>query len=259
MEAIHKDTGMVKGIEILHFPEAEIMKMKGDSASFAAMGPLSVLHFKDYNRFVLQLNDWKYPLLHRLPIKTLDMNDNMRSYMLPALNGFNFKLSINNISGMDAIANFEEILKTNSGFGGMKHEKSPDDKLKRAEAKNKSMGFMEAVSQTIKNAMESVKTKGKTMKDGTKNINSTKRPMDIKSIKNKNFRKSAHAHLKKDMFVAGEKETMEFMNKRRDNPNMRERRELKDMEKTSDSIAPAHFIFKEDIEEAILNNKDIIC
>jgi len=253
-----KETGTVKGLEILYFEEAEVQKTKGNAVSFAASGPLSVLYFKDYDRFVLQLNDWKYPLLHRLPITTTSE----RCYTLPALNGFEFKLKINSMMSKDALKNLETILMNNSRFAmkqqvGMmtKAEKSPDDKLMRHKGKDTSM--MDKVTETAKNIMENIKAKTETMKMGTKHIDSTKKRTYLKDIKNKNFKKTAHPTFKKDFFDTHHKMTMDFMNKRKENPNMNHVMDFSDMKKTSENKAPTHFIFKEDLEEFILNNKDI--
>jgi len=253
-----KETGTVKGIEVLFFEEAEVQKCKGDATSFAAIGPLSVLYFKDYDRFVIQLNDWKYPLLRRLPITT----SSDRCYNLPGLHGFEFKLKINSMPSQDALKNFETILMNNSRFAMKqqdsmmtKAEKSPDDKLMRHKGKETSM--MEKVTETAKHIIDSIKAKTETLKHGTKHIDSTKKRTHLKDIKNKDFKKTAHSTFKKDFFETHQKMTMEFLNKRKENPNMSHAMEFNDLKKTSENKAPAHFIFKEDLEEFILNNKDI--
>jgi len=248
MEAFHKLPNSIKGVEVLHFPEAEILKMKGDHNSFGAVGPLDVLYFKDYHRFVLQLNDWKYPLLNRLTIKPLESSGMDRTYSLPSSSG-HFQLKINNIPSEDVLKNFESIILK-------KAEKSPDDKLSRYV--EKTVTLKEQISETIKHAVDMVKGKAAALKEGGKQLMGTKQRQNLKSIKTKNFKKSAIASLKKDFFTAGEKETKEFLGLREGNPNMKGLKELKDLESTSETIAPAHYIIKEEIEDAILNSKDII-
>jgi hypothetical protein len=242
---------MIKGIEVLFFEEAEIQKMRGNKPIFAAVGPLSVLYFKDYNRFVLRLNDWRYPLMRRLNISGSD-----RNFALPGNNNATFNLRILGNPAQDTLKNFETILMNNSRFGGKTLEASPDDKLIRHKAKETSI--MDKVSETAKNIIHSLKAKTETVKTGTKHINSTKKRTHLKDIKNKDFKKTAHTTFKKDFFDSHEKMTMDFLNKRRDNPNLNHALGFNDLLKTSDAKAPTHYLFKEEIEESILNNKEIL-
>ena len=251
MESINKETGMIKGIEVLFFEEAEIQKMRGNKPLFAAVGPLSVLYFKDYNRFVLRLNDWRYPLMRRLNISGSD-----RNFALPGNNNATFNLRILGNPSQDTLKNFETILMNNSRFGGKALEASPDDKLVRHKAKETS--FMDKVSETAKNIIDSIKAKTETVKTGTKHITSTKKRTHLKDIKNKDFKKTAHTTFKKDFFESHEKMTLDFLNKRRENPNLNHALGFNDLLKTSDAKAPIHYLFKEEIEESILNNKEIL-
>jgi len=180
MESIHKDSGKIKGVEVLYFEEAELEKLKSNSTSFAAIGPLSVLYFKDYHRFVLQLNDWKYPLLRRLSIIASDtINPNSRSYVLPAPNGFSFVLRLDKTANPEAVNNFETILSKNSRFSldgeeTPKHvEMSPDDKLKRKPSKE--TGPKEIVSEIMKSLLEKVRVSSQTFQTKTKNLTSLKK------------------------------------------------------------------------------------
>jgi len=252
MEPIIKDSDRVKGLEVLFFEEAEVEKMKNNMTSFAAIGSLSVLYFKDYDRFVLQLNDWRYPLLRRLSISRGADN----SFLLPGLHGFSFRLRINKFASQDALKNFETILLNNSRMGGKMLETSPDDKLMRSRPKDTSI--MDKVTATAKNIMETIKTKTETLKTGTKGITSTKKRSNLKEIKNKNFKKTAHTTFKKDFFESNMKLTQDFLQRRRENPNLSSTRDFSDLRKVSDSNAPVEFIPRVEIEEAILNNKEIV-
>jgi len=252
MESICKESNsMIKGIEVLFFEEAEIQKMRGNKPIFAAMGPLSVLYFKDYNRFVLRLNDWRYPLMRRLNI-----SGGGTSFCLPGTNNATFNLRIMGKPSQDTLKNFETILMNNSRMGGKALETSPDDKLVRQKAKETSL--MDKVSETAKNIMDNIKAKTETIKTGTKNITSTKKRTHLKDIKNKNFKKTAHSTFKKDFFTTHEKMTQDFMCKRKENPNLTSSMNFNDLMKTSDNKAPTHYLFKEDIEESILCNKEIM-
>jgi len=262
MDYIFDHQDKVKGKEILFFQDAEIEKIKGNSTSFASIGTLSVLFFSDYNRYVLQLNDWRYPLLRRLPIIATDKNElTHRTYILPALNGFTFILKLNNIPNVQVLANFETILTNNSNFSyrGLempfrKIEASPDDKLSRHKPQETTSIF-NIISESVKAGVEKIKITAETLTQGTKNINSKKKMVLLKDIKNKNYKKNAHSTFKKDFFENHEKMTQDFLKMRRENINILQARNIEDMNKISPT--PEFFIAKEDIEEAILNNKDL--
>jgi len=250
MEPILSTSNTVKGVEVLFFDEAEVQKMKNNATSFAAMGALSVLYFKDYDRFVLQLNDWRYPLLRRLSVT----RGTDGSYLLPGLHGFSFRLRIHK-SSPDALKNFDTILLNSSRLGG-KIETSPDDKLTRSRPKDTTL--MTKITETAKNIIETIKTKTETFKTGTKHLTSTKKRSNLKDIKNRNFKKSAHTTFKKDFFESSGKRTQEFLARRRENPNLSHPMNFADLRKTNEGNAPVEFIPREEIEEVILNNKDIV-
>lgn len=263
MESIHKETGKVKGVEVLFFESAELEKVKSNSTSFAAVGSLSVLYFKDYHRFVLQLNDWKYPLLRRLvTIASDNLSPHNRSYVLPAPNGFSFILRINDPKTDEGIHNFETILHKNSRFsvegeGTPKHvEMSPDDKVNRHPLKK--TGSIEIITGIVKGLIDKVKITSKTHQTKTKNLSSTKNKVILKDIKNKDFRKDAHSTFKKGFFESYGQETLEFLQKRMENPNLYHDKGLEELHNTTEKSAPTLFIEKEDIEEAILKNKEMI-
>jgi len=262
MEAMLKDSHKVHGTEVLFFEDAEIEKTKFCQPSFASAGHLSVLYFKDYSRYVLQLNDWKYPLLRRLPIVCLDKNDmTMRTYTLPATNGFSYVMRIR-FPNTQSLANFENILCHNSNFAYKgeeapfrKCETSPDDGVHRI-SKEKT-GFLEMISGTVKAGMEKVKVKTETFKTGTKGLTSKKKMVNLKDIKNKNFKKNAHSSFKKDFFKTSEKMSDDFLRMRRENPNLTSTKNFEDLSKVSS--APTMYVARGDIENCILKNKDLAC
>ena len=263
MEPFQKEHDKVKGIEVLFFEQAELEKSKGNDKSFAASGPLSVLYFKDYNRFVLHLNDWRYPLMRRLPVSSEKSQGNSRSYEFPALNGFSYRLRINS-SGNSALSNFDNILSNFSNFSmkgtdllPRKLEASPDDKLFRHQ-KEKESAPGEKIMGVLKHGFEKVMHATESLKPSNKKLVQRKKKYDLKDIKNKNFRKEAKSTFKKDFFANGEKSSKEFYEKRRNNSNLSQNKDFKDLLKTTESNAPALYLWKVELEEAILNNKDLI-
>jgi len=173
------------------------------------------------------------------------------------LNGASYNLRILGNPSNDALKNFETILLNNSRFGGKALEKSPDDKLSRGKPSTSHTSLMEQVSHTAKNIIESIKTKTETIKTGTKHLTSKKERTYLKDIKNKNFKKTAHSTFKKDFFQSGEKSTQDFLSRRRDNYNLNHALDFSDLRKVN-SNAPVQYLLKEELEEAILNNKDVV-
>jgi hypothetical protein len=264
MEPILKDSEKIKGFEVLFFEEVELEKIKGNSTSFASMGTLSVLYFKEYSRFVLLLNDWKYPLLRRVPIISSSRTDNgSRTYILPSSNGFSFHLRLNKISSLPALSNFESILNHNSSFSFKgeetnlfkKIETSPDDKLVRH--LHKETGPKETITEMVKSGIEKIKSMTKTLTGKTKGLKSTKKRILLKDIKRRSFRKTAKTTLKKDFFMTNEKLTEEFLCRRKTNPFLTQSRDFESLKHVSESEVPIMFIRRDEIEEAILHNKDI--
>lgn len=260
MEPVQKLSGKVKGLEVLHFEDAEIQKIKNGLPSYAATGQLSVLYFKDFDRFFLRLNDWTYPLMRRMPLLGLDKSSvHCRRYSLPGPNGSVFNLAIDSCGSDQGFENLDAILQDCSKFSwkGQPHtgklDQSPDDKLTRH--LKKETGFKEMISESFKHSLQSIKNKIGTIKQGTKNMNSRKKMIDIKTIKNKNFRKEAKTTFSKDFFESGEKLSREFMKARSENLNLTLPKSYKEL--LSDSQAPALYFWKEELEEAILNYRDI--
>jgi len=252
MEPFHKEHDKVKGIEVLFFDQADIEKFKGKNTSFASSGPLSVLYFRDYNRFVLHLNDWKYPLMRRLPVSSEKSQGNSRIYEFPALNGFSYRLRINS-SGNSALSNFDNILSNFSNFSmkgtdllPRKLEASPDDKLFRHQ-KEKESAPGEKIMGVLKHGIEKVMHATESLKPANKKLLSRKKKYDLKEFKTKNFRKEAKSTFKKDFFSNGEKLSKEFYEKRRNNPNLSQNKDFKDLLKTTESNAPALYLWKVEV------------
>jgi hypothetical protein len=264
MEPILKDSEKIKGFEVLFFEDVELEKIKGNSTSFASMGTLSVLYFKEYSRFVLLLNDWKYPLLRRVPIISSSRTENgSRTYILPSSNGFSFQLRLHKISSLPALSNFETILNHNSSFSFKgeeinplkKIETSPDDKLVRH--LQKETGPKEMITEMVKSGIEKIKVITESFKSHTKGLKSTKKRMNLKDIKKRSFRKTAKPTIKKDFFTCNEKLTEEFLSRRKSNLFLTQSRDFESLKHFSEGDLPTMFIRREEIEEAILVNKDI--
>lgn len=153
-----KHSGSSKGLEILFFEDAELQKSKGGQGSSSASGPLSVLYFKDYDRFFLRLNDWYYPLMRRLPVVGMDKNNgsSSRLYCLPGPDGSWYNLRINCYGSVEGLENFETILQECSKFSWKgeayhgKIEQSPDDKLSRRTRKGQNISQSESNKNFLK-------------------------------------------------------------------------------------------------------------
>lgn len=260
MEPILKDSRKVKGYEVIYFEEAEIEKVKGNDTAFASFGGLSVIFVKKYARFFFQLNDWRYPLMRRLNISSAVGQGQGRTYILPAPNGYSYSLKILKGSSQ-AFDNLDTILSMNSKFSVIgkelpirKLEASPDDKLARRVLKE--TGPKEIVTETVKQVIQKALNKAATLKTGTKYLTSTKKRINLKEIKNKNFRKEAHSKIKKDFFQSTEKLSNEFLEKRKNNINLSQIKEFDELKKIGDF--PTFYLSKEELEDNILNMKDLL-
>lgn len=136
MQGLLAKENEVKAIEVLSFPDVELQKNYDGKNKISGVGILSVLYFPDYNRFVLYLHNWSYALLKRIPIvaSTRTLSDT-RCYVFPSYTG-HYILKLNKIPYVEALQNFETILKHNSQFSyegeqqGFHHrETSPTDRF----------------------------------------------------------------------------------------------------------------------------------
>lgn len=134
---IRSDFGKIKCLEVLTFKEAELERTLQGDTTFAAVGNLQVLYFPNFDRFVLSLNDWKYPLLRRVPITAVSNNlaGGPAQYTLPSFDGF-YTLRLTRLPHLEALQNFETILASNSRFSYEGTENilgrglSPDDRFR---------------------------------------------------------------------------------------------------------------------------------
>lgn len=260
MESFQKGSGKSQGIEVLYFEDAEISKNKGNDTSFAGFGGLSVLYFKDLNRFVLQLNDWRYPLLRKLNISSSSVKDDpsSRNYVLPAPNGFSYDLKINKVANSQAFENLNTIFDNNSRFSIFgkeiayrKLEASPELSRRSLNTNPK-----EIITETVKHVINKVQNTIATLKSGTANLNSRKKKLESKNILNKNFRKEAKSRIQKDFLKSSEKLSNEFLQKRKQNANLSQTKSFDELKKTSDNDAPSLYICKEEVEDAINNARN---
>jgi len=263
MEFTTKNSDMIEGVEVLFFSEAEVKKSKGFANVFATSGPLTVLYFKEYSRYVLKVNDWKYPLLRRIPIVPSEKHSlASASYVLPTLHGFTFTLTIEGVAGSQALVNFETILHENSNFSAhsqfeafRKVELSPDDKLSRLVQTKPST--KEVISEAVDDTVEIVKDVAHTIKADVKNMTSgkTSKRINLKELKTKNFKRSAVPSLNKEVLESSGKSHREFSKVRMENPFLTEK--LADTESINKSSLPTASMNRGDLEEAILKNKDL--
>lgn len=266
MEPFTKEDGTVKGLEVLFIEDVEIMKIKGTVGYFAAGGNLSVLYFREYNRFVLKVNDWVYPLMKRIPVFA-ESGTISRIYLLPTLNGFTYRLIITNPT-TPAFENLEVILNNSTNFtlGDTPgpRERSPDDKMRRpvTHSKDITTGITSAkptstITGLLKSGFEKVKH-GVMGLGGTKNLTTTKRRVMMSDIKTKDFRSEAKPTFKSTFFGDEYNLTQKFLGLRETNPNNLESKEFKELKKFSDSTLPSLYLNKEDLEEHIYRQKDLV-
>jgi len=127
MESITHEPEMVKGLEVLNFGQVELEKAKVDgSNTFATQGTLNVLYFDYYDKFILQLDNWRYALIPRLYATALDNELESFSYQLPAYDG-TYTLRLNSIQSHFALENFETILQNTTKFS----REMPQENLSR--------------------------------------------------------------------------------------------------------------------------------
>jgi len=192
----------------------------------------------------------------------MDKNDgsSSRLYCLPGRNGFHYNLRINCYGSDEGLENFETILQERSQFSwkGEAHhgrlEHSPDDNVRHSK---KESGLVEIIGQHLKQGVHTLKSKVKTIQTGTKNLTSRKKKLDLKAIKNKNFRKNAKSTFKKDYFLFHEKLSQEFFDLRKLNLNMTLPKTFQDLLDTPESQVPTLYFPKEELQEAILDYRDL--
>ena len=113
---MQQELDYLPGLEVLNFEGAELTKTEGDKSSFICVGTLSVLYFKELDRFMLWLNQWDYALLKRLHVTgSGSVDTSSRWYNFPSKNGF-YTLKMAKIQHSEAIQNFETILSYNTTF-----------------------------------------------------------------------------------------------------------------------------------------------
>jgi len=112
MQQIQHEPENIKGIEVLNFDQVELEKIRLDGTqSFHTTGTLNVVYFDYYGHFILQLNNWRYALLSRLPVAS----NQPLIYTMPAYDG-TYILKLNNNASPAALQNFEEVLRHTTGL-----------------------------------------------------------------------------------------------------------------------------------------------
>ena len=107
---------ITNAIDVLTFDNVELLKKKNEKTSFSGIGTLHVLYFPDYGRFVLELNDWTYALLKRIPaIASLKKPAGSHFYVFPSYSG-SYILKLPKTIRSEAIQNLGTILVNNTQF-----------------------------------------------------------------------------------------------------------------------------------------------
>ncbi len=115
MQPIRHEPEYVQALEILNFGQVELEKIKDDGTStFSTTGDLSVLYFDYYERFILQLGNWRYCLLPRLPAISVNESE-ANFYQFPAYDG-NYSVKLPHQFSAAAMQNFETILTHTTKF-----------------------------------------------------------------------------------------------------------------------------------------------
>jgi len=94
---MQQSSDTIKGIRVLSFEDTELYKVlpETNSESLIESGPLNVVFFDEFDRFLLFLNLWDYALLKRLSVTSSNPNEvGTRTYTFPSSDG-NLILKIN--------------------------------------------------------------------------------------------------------------------------------------------------------------------
>jgi len=104
------------GIEILSFDDVELYHCSNDREHFDSMGTLKVVYFRDFQSFVLYLNDWSYLLLKELPI--LKSTTHPSGSLLYYLTSKDMILCLKFLQNTqkESLQNFDTIVENNSNF-----------------------------------------------------------------------------------------------------------------------------------------------
>ncbi len=107
---------ITNAIDVLTFENVELLKKKNEKTSFSGIGTLRVLYFPDYGRFVMELNDWTYALLKRIPaVASTRKASGSHFYVFPSYSG-SYILKLPKAVRSEAIQNLETILVNNTQF-----------------------------------------------------------------------------------------------------------------------------------------------
>jgi len=147
MQPIRHEPEFVQGLEILNFPNVELDKVKQDgSSTFSTTGDLSVIYFDYYERFMLQLGNWRYCLLPRLPANSL-ADSTANYYEFPAYDGM-YSVKLPSQFSPVAMQNLETILTNATKF----NEKKIDPALNMQHIQLQQPGY-ERVTTLVESTM----------------------------------------------------------------------------------------------------------
>jgi len=107
----------IDAIEILKLDQVEIYHTEVNHKSrLVTKGPLFLLYAKEYNWFILKVNDFLYGLSKSIPVLASSKEkDVLRAYVLVDKAGF-FVLTISSVTYLDDIDRLEYVLKQNTEF-----------------------------------------------------------------------------------------------------------------------------------------------
>lgn len=224
-EHIRLDPDRTLGIEILSFPGVEIEQTIGSKHSFNTVGTLDLLYFSEYNRFILSLHHWNFPLFKELPIiKSSEGFIDPIIYILPIDDGF-YTLKFTQVFHVEAIENLETIFKHNSSFisgtdahalmhGGYDYEPLPRTSL---------YGTVEPDPTRV----------------GLSN-NTPSREGSASKLRKRDI-------IKREVIRAADTIVTGIQKKKRDNVNMDILRDYEDLIRTSEALAPSQYLYRKDV------------
>jgi len=225
MENVRLDPNRTMAIEVLSFDDVELEKTIGSKHSFATIGTLNVLYFKEYSVFLLCLNNWKYVLLHNLPIIKASQNYiEPIVYVLPIDDGF-FTLKFTKIAHIEAVQNFEIILGRNCAF--------------KCSYEAQALLRGDVVEQTSREELYSLKENERM---SFSNQDSFSTIFSQSGLRKRDV-------IKRELIRAINMITQELSMKRTENINLTHLRQYDSLINTTEQEAPVHFILRNEVKK----------
>jgi len=265
-EPLKTDFGKIKGVEILYFRNAQLERNVGGSSGFASMGPLQVVYFPQYDRFVLSLNSWKYPLLKRIPVVGSSASHGLPvTYTLPTINGY-FSLIITRVEHMESLANLEAIFADQANFtvtdsdevsshgnilGGVGHQTHLHGSQYLSAPPTSSLPLNGNIMQSTHSPRYNNLNTSQLGQSFNNNFQANNSQVVIPGKKKSNtwsriFKKAEYG-----------RDTGDRVGSSRHNLNLIQKRDVNSMKMTSEVMAAVHYFPRKEVERWIVYNKEM--